>query len=61
MTAEDRFILCDQDPKPVTVSEVARTYHFQRDDRSAIEGVLENRSLASEWRRDLQQRLDRLP
>ncbi len=61
VTAEDRFILCDQDPKPVTVCEVARTYHFQRDDRKAIEGVLENRSLATEWRRDLQQRLDRLP
>ncbi len=28
VTSEDCFIFCERDPKPVTVCEVSRTYHF---------------------------------
>jgi MOSC domain-containing protein YiiM len=58
VTAEDRFILCDQDPNPVTVCEVSRIYHFQRDDQIAVENILKNRALSAEWRAVLQKQLN---
>ena len=57
VTAEDYFTLCDQDPNPVTVGEVSRIYHFQHDDRDAVENVLKNRSLSAEWRAVFQKKV----
>jgi MOSC domain-containing protein YiiM len=59
VTPTDSFTLCERDPKPVTVCEASRIYHFQRDDRTAVENVLTNRSLSAEWRAVLQKQLKR--
>lgn len=56
--AGDCFVLRDRDSAPVTVQELVRIYHFQRDDEAAIRGVLKNGAIAQEWRCELQRRLD---
>ncbi|MDG2208259.1 MAG: MOSC domain-containing protein [Pirellulales bacterium] len=56
--AGDCFVLRDRDSAPVTVQELVRIYHFQRDDEVAIRGVLKNGAIAQEWRCELQRRLD---
>jgi len=59
VAAEDCFTLCDQDPNPITVCDMARIYHFEREDRTAVEQALENQSLAADWRKVLQKQLER--
>jgi len=56
--AGDCFVLRDRDSEPVTVQELVRIYHFQRNDEAAIRRVLKNGAIAREWRCDLLRRLD---
>ena len=58
MQAGDCFVLHDRDSEPVTVQDLVRIYHFQRDDEAAIRRVLKNGAIAREWRCELQRRLD---
>ncbi|MEE2781131.1 MAG: MOSC domain-containing protein [Planctomycetota bacterium] len=56
--AGDCFVLRDRDSEPVTVQDLVRIYHFQRDDEALIHRVLKNGAIAREWRCELQRRLD---
>ena len=58
LMAGDRFSLCARDVHPITVSHVARVYHFRSRDRCAIEEILENHSLSVEWRDAFEKQLD---
>lgn len=58
VTATDRFTLCERDPKPITICELVKIYHFQRKDRNAVKQALENRALSTEWRESLQKQVE---
>ena len=58
VSAGESFVLCDRDPTPITVCELASIYHFNRSDTQAVRRALQNKAIAEEWRQVLEQQID---